>query len=233
MKEVISMDKTMIKKIQIGFISLSALTVLAACGNGGTGEEPPAQEDPATEEPAPAPEEETGQDDTSGQDDTGSQSDTSGNQDQAATDTSNGINNVEFPVTMDDAVQTFHDEFGEDVTIDQIDFDEDDGNYEYNVQGWNQENEYDLDINADTGEIQERDTESDNDDDDQEDTLELENILTPQEAMDIAVQEAGSEIVEEWSLDTDNGLTVYEVNLENADDDDITIDAATGDVVDR
>lgn len=233
MKEVISMDKTMIKKIQIGFISLSALTVLAACGNGGTGEEPPAQEDPATEEPAPAPEEETGQDDTSGPDDTSGQSDTSGNQDQAATDTSNGINNVEFPVTMDDAVQTFHDEFGEDVTIDQIDFDEDDGNYEYNVQGWNQENEYDLDINADTGEIQERDTESDNDDDDQEDTLELENILTPQEAMDIAVQEAGSEIVEEWSLDTDNGLTVYEVNLENADDDDITIDAATGDVVDR
>lgn len=222
------MDKTIVKKIQMGFISLSALTVLAACGNGGTQEEPPAQEDPATEEPAPAPEEETGQDNTGGQDNTSDQEATGGNQDQPAPNTSNGIYNVEFQVTLDDAIQTFYDTFNEDVTIDQIDFDDDNGVFEYDIDGWDQGNEYSLEINADTGDVQEQESESD---DDQDDTLDLENIITPQEAMDIAVQEAGSEIVEEWTLEVEDGLTIYEVNLENADNDDIVIDATTGDII--
>lgn len=217
------MDKTIVKRIQMGFISLSALTVLAACGNGGTQEEPPAQEDPTTEEPAPAPEDEASQDgaaddDTAGQDDTAPDT----------ADTSSGIYNVEFQVSLDDAIQTFYDTFGDDVTIDQIDFDEENGIYEYDIDGWDQENEYSLEINADTGEILEESSESD---DDQDDTLDLENIITPQEAMDIAVEEAGSDIVEQWTIEEDDGLTVYEVELENADDDDIKIDASTGDII--
>jgi uncharacterized membrane protein YkoI len=226
------MDKTVIKKMQMGFISLSALAVLAACGNGGTQEAPPAQEDSATEEPAPAPEEETTQDETGGEDTAGQDeaaSDQEQGQDAGSTetaDTSNGIYNVEFQVTLDDAIQTFYDTYGEEVTIDQIDFDDDNGSYEYDIDGWDQENEYSLEINADTGEVTEQSSETD---DDQDDALELENIITPQEAMDAAVQEAGSEMIDEWTLEEDDGMTVYEIDFNDVED--VTIDAATGDII--
>ena len=209
-KEGNIMDKKIVKKIQMGIISLSALAVLTACGDGGTQDDAPAQDEPTTEEPAPSPEDEASQDGATGE------------------DTASGIYNREFQVSLDDATQMFYDMFGEDATIDQIEFDEDDGVYEYNIDGWDQENEYELDINADTGDIIEENTERDSD---QDDTLELEGIISPQEAMDIAVEEAGSEIVEDWTLEVDDGVTVYEVNFENADDDDIVIDAASGDII--
>ena len=209
-KEGNIMDKKIVKKIQMGIISLSALAVLTACGDGRTQDDAPAQDEPTTEEPAPSPEDEASQDGATGE------------------DTASGIYNREFQVSLDDATQMFYDMFGEDATIDQIEFDEDDGVYEYNIDGWDQENEYELDINADTGDIIEENTESDSD---QDDTLELEGIISPQEAMDIAVEEAGSEIVEDWTLEVDDGVTVYEVNFENADDDDIVIDAASGDII--
>jgi hypothetical protein len=46
------MNKTLLKKIQLGILSLSAVGLLAACGGGGGTEEPPAT-DPSMEEPAP------------------------------------------------------------------------------------------------------------------------------------------------------------------------------------
>ena len=45
------MSKELLKKLQIGVVSLSAVALLAACGNDGV-EEPPMDEDPAIEEPA-------------------------------------------------------------------------------------------------------------------------------------------------------------------------------------
>lgn len=229
-KEGNIMDKKIVKKIQMGIISLSALAVLTACGDGGTQDDAPAQDEPTTEEPAPSPENEASQNGATGEDTADEVQDEGQDQSQDAgtSDTASGIYNREFQVSLDDATQMFYDMFGEDATIDQIEFDEDDGVYEYNIDGWDQENEYELDINADTGDIIEENTESDSD---QDDTLELEGIISPQEAMDIAVEEAGSEIVEDWTLEVDNGVTVYEVNFENADDDDIVIDAASGDII--
>lgn len=226
------MDKQIIKKIQMGFISLSAVAVLAACGND-TQEEMPATEDPV--EDTQTPEEDTTQDqdeNTDNQDQDTTQDETTEtpdqNQNQGSVDTSNGLYNVEFPVSLDQAIQIFHDTFGEDVTIDQIDFDSNDGEYEYDISGWDQENEYDIDINATTGDIRDQETERD---DDQDDTLDLDNIITPQEAMEIAVQDSGSDYVDEWSLEEEDGLTVYEIEIENGDD--ITLDATNGDILDR
>lgn len=207
----------MIKTLKLGFISLSALAVLAACGDG-TQDEAPVTDDPV--EDTQTPEEDTAAEDTTG------------TQDNASSDTTDGILNMEFEVSFDQAVQTFYDTFGENANIDEIDLDTDRGAYEYNISGWDDTNEYDMEIDAETGDIKEENTDPENDNDnDQDDILALDNILTPKEAMDIAVQEVGSDFVEDWKLENDDGLTVYEIGLEN--DDDITIDATTGDIIDR
>lgn len=45
------MKKTLLKKMQLGILSLSAVGLLAACGSNNM-EEEPAPEDPAVEDPA-------------------------------------------------------------------------------------------------------------------------------------------------------------------------------------
>ena len=220
------MKNQIIKKMQLGMVSLSAIALLAACGND-TQEQTQPTNDPVeeTQTPAAGTDSEAGDDRTTGETNEGTQ-------EQAPADVSNGINGVEFSTTMDQAIQTFHETFGEEANIDEISFDVERGSYEYQISGWDDQNEYEIEINAETGDIvnQETDRDSDNDND-RGDILELGDILSPQEAIDIAVQESGSDYVEEWSLEEDDGMTVYDINIENGND--ITLNAVTGDIVNR
>lgn len=188
--------------MQLGLVSLSAIALLAACGND-TLEETPTTEDPVENTETPA-------------------------EDNSTPDTTQGIYGVEFQVTLDQAIETFRETFGEDVNIDEIELDSDFDTYAYRMSGWDTENEYELKIDADTGDVLDEQSEPN---DDTEDALNLEGIITPAEAMEIAVTESGSDVVKEWTLEEDDGMTVYEVDIENSDD--ITLDAATGNVVDR
>lgn len=211
------MNKTILNKIKLGTLSLSAIALLAACGND-TPTETPTVDDPAVEEPVEEPGAEVAPEEPADEE-----------PEQAGpADTSNGIHNVEFPVSLDQAVQIFYDTFGENINIDEIELDEDIRGFEYSISGWDDNNDYDIDISAQSGEIKSQETEPDNDSDD---TINLDNIITPQEAMDIATADAGVDFVEGWTLEVDDGLTVFEIDLNGADD--ITINAETGDIVDR
>jgi len=223
------MESTVIKKIQLGLLSVSAIALLAACG-GGTEEEMPPMDNQTEETQSPEEESQEGTQDGDIQDEITDEATDGSGSEESSVDTSNGILNVEFPVTLDQATQSFYDTFNENVNIDQVEFDEDDGTYEYQISGWDEENEYELDVNAETGDVVEQETD---DDDDDEETIAFDNIISPQEAMQAAVDTADTEFVESWDLDVDDGTTVYDVELENADDDDVTIDAETGDVVDQ
>lgn len=210
-------------KIKLGTLSLSAVALLAACGDDTT-TETPTTDDPPVEEPAvETPTEDTTPDDTADVEDPGDVGP------GGSVDTSQGISNVEFPTTMEQAVQIFNDTFGANINIDQIELDEDIRGYEYSVSGWDDANEYDIDIDAHTGEV--KDQETDADDDNDGDRINLENVISPQEAMDIATADAGVDFVEGWTLEVDDGITVYEIDLDGADD--LTINAETGDIVDR
>jgi len=226
-----------IKKIQLGLLSFSAVAILAACGGGNDEEMPPM--DDQTEETQPQEDSQEGTQDGEIQDeitdeaadDSGSEDGTTSDQNEEAVDTSNGILNAEFPVALNQATQLFSDTFGANVNIDQVEFDEDDGVYEYQISGWDDQNEYDLDVDAESGDIVEEETD---DDDDEEDTLTFDNIITPQEAMQAAVNAGNTDYVESWTLEVEDGTMVYDVDLENDDDDDdITVDAETGDVIDQ
>ena len=212
------MNKTIIQKIKLGVLSLSAVALLAACANDDAElTDNPVVEDPVTEEPtdntneteeATEPEEPTNV--------MGSQ------------DTSNGIYDVEFPVTLEQATELFAQTFGEDVNISSIELDEDIRGYEYDLSGWDGEQEYELSLDAHSGEIKKQDIEQDND---RDDIINFDNIITPREAMEIAVNDTGVDFVEGWSLEEDDGIIVYEIDLQGSDD--ITLNAETGDIVDR
>lgn len=215
------------KKLGMGIVSLSAVALLAACGDTNTTEDP-AVEDPAIEEPAtdPATDDTTDNATDDATDDMTDDTTADTTQTTDAPDTSNGIYGVEFAVSLEEAVQIFHETFGEGINISDVDFDTDRGNYEYQISGWDEENDYELDIDATTGEVNEEETDRDSD---RDNVIDFNAIISPTEAMDIAVEESGSDFVEDWSLEEDDGFTIYEVNIENGND--ITIDAETGDVL--
>ena len=209
------MNKTIIQKIKLGALSLSAVALLAACADNKEPIDDPVGNDPVVEEPT---------DDTTQDDDaTDKEEPAIGSQ-----DTSNGIYDVEFPVTLEQATELFAQTFGEDVNISSIELDEDIRGYEYDLSGWDGEQEYELSLDAHSGEIKKQDTETDND---RDDVINLDNIITPREAMEIAVNDTGVDFVEGWSLEEDDGIIVYEIDLQGIDD--ITLNAETGDIVDR
>lgn len=226
------------KRMKLGLVSLSAVALLAACSNGGSGgsegttplepenteevESNVAGDDAAQEESS-----ESAADNVENADDTSNE--------EAANDSTNqgnnqedspGIENIDFPITVEDAVSTFNNAFGS-PNIDTIEFDRDDGRYVYDFDGWDDQAEYEMTIDAQTGEILSQDTDDD-DDADEDDRLELDGIISPQEAMGIALEESSGNYVEEWDLDTDFGETVYEIDIEG--DNDIDVDAQTGEI---
>ena len=212
------MNKTIIQKIKLGVLSLSAVALLAACANDDAElTDNPVVEDPVTEEPT----------DNTNETDEATEPEEPTNV-MGSQDTSNGIYDVEFPVTLEQATELFAQTFGEDVNISSIELDEDIRGYEYDISGWDGEQEYELSLDAQSGEIKEQDTETDND---RDDVINLDNIMTPREAMEIAVNDTGVDFVEGWSLEEDDGIIVYEIDLQGSDD--ITLNAETGDIVDR
>src|SRR5699024_2657806 len=224
------MDTTIFKKWKLGLVSLSALALMAACGNDN--DPLPDTETPdTTEEPAEDPadtengtDEQTG--DQAGEEDTTDQSDTTDNENTETGTASEGILSMTFQISLEDAVQTFHDTFGENVNIEEVEFDEDHGEYYYEIDGWEGNKEYELDIHANTGEIRKESTDDNEDPDDY--ILEIENYITPEEAMQAAVDVSTTDFVEEWTLEFEDGRPVYDIDLQGADD--VEVDAETGEV---
>lgn len=148
-----------------------------------------------------------------------------------ATSSTKGIENKEFDISMEQAVDKFEETF-ENAKLTSIAIDKDSGNYIYEIEGFNDKNEVEINIDAMSGDIVKQDTD-DRDDVIDDDVLELEGIITPQEAMKTAIDKVGSGYAKEWSIDSKDGKVYYEVDVEgsNQDDDDVHIDAKTGDFI--
>lgn len=218
--------------IKVGVLSLSAALLMAACDNGDdTLDTTPVEEETTETDNGDTAEdqteedvEETAEEEASTEDDTVEEDAT--DEDSNMTD-SQGLEGMTFAVSLDDAIDLFYETFGsEDINIEEIQFERDDNRFIYEFEGWDESNEYELDIDAETGDIikQEQD-----DNDDTEDILDLDGIISPEEAMDIALEAAGSGYVEEWKLEVEDGRTVYEIDIEEGDDQEV--DAHTGDVL--
>lgn len=239
----------MTKQMKLMLVSLSSVALMAACGDDGANDslgttpvQPETTEETETDDAGDTTvdegaEEGTAEEDTTVIDDSTSEEGTEDADDTGVTDDSTdasdaqvsdpdspGIENIEFPISVQDAIEIFNNEFGS-PNIDEIKFERDDGRYVYDFEGWDGEFEYEMEIDAQTGEILSQETEADTDHDD---ILDLDGIISPQEAMAIALEAAGSGYVEEWDLELENGFTVYEVDIEGGEDQDV--DAHTGEI---
>lgn len=218
------------KAIRLGVLSLSASLLLAACDDNDTQDTTPVEDDTEqtgdTDAGDDTAADNTGEDDT---DDTAADNTSDDETDGAADDAndSQGIQGMTFSVSLDDAIDQFYETFGsEDINISEIQFNYDDGRYLYEFEGWDGQYEYELDIDAETGEIVQQEQD---DDDDSGDILDLEGIISPEEAMEAALDASGSGYVEEWGLEVEDGRTIYDIDVEGGSDQ--QVDAQTGDVL--
>lgn len=223
------------KAVKLGVLSLTATLLLAACDDGDTLDTTPVEDDTELIDDANVEEGmEDAQDDETEDtsDDAVDDANIDEGMDDASDDTdestdSRGIEGMTFSVSLEDAIDRFYETFGsEEINIDEIQFDRDNGRFVYEFEGWDGEYEYELDIDAETGEIiqQEQDEA-----DDSEDILELDGIITPQEAMESALDASGSGYVEEWDLEVEDGRTIYDIDIEEGEDQ--KVDAQTGEVL--
>lgn len=209
------------KYLKVGFLSLASVAVLAACSSDNASQETTSQSQETTTSQAAESSESASEESTSQAESQSSESSSSSNggeSDAAA----------EFEIDMAAAVDIFLEQHPG-ASIEEVDFDDDDNHFEYQIDGFDDSNEYELDIHADTGEATDRDNEREDDTNDNE-AINFDAIISEREAIDIALGELGQDVtIEGWTLDADDGRTEYEI--ETRQDDDITIDAETGDIL--
>lgn len=212
-------------------VTLTSFFVLAACGN-----EPAEQgadttvTDPADETEELREESENSElDDGLGDSDTAendTSEDTTEETDTSQTSGDGGLESQDFAADAEVAREAFRQEFGQDVLIESIVLERDDGRYIYEIDGFDSSNEYQLEIDAETEEIISSETEADIED---ETPVEFEGLISAQEAMDTALAEVGSGMVTQWELDVDDGVTRYEIEID--DDIEVQVEAYEGTIV--
>ncbi len=208
------------KSLKLALLTSASVLTLAACGDNTTQE----TTEPETEEATDTTENTTTEENTDTTDDnTDDQGD-----DQAANTDSQGIENMDFAVSLQDAVETFKGEVGDDaVQITDVNFDTENGTYVYEFTGFSNGTEYEGSVDAENGDVVDFESEAGEDMDD--DVLDLDNVVDPSEAMTVALDSTGSGYVKEWELDVENGTPVYDIDIENASD--VKVNAETGEVL--
>lgn len=209
------------KSLKLALLTSASVLTLAACGDNTTQE----TTEPETEEQTTDTTEDSATDENT--DTTDENTDDQGD-DQAANTDSQGIENMDFAVSLQDAVETFKGEVGDDaVQITDVNFDTENGAYVYEFTGFSNGTEYEGSIDAETGDVVDFESEAGEDMDD--DVLDLDNVVDPSEAMTVALDSTGSGYVKEWELDVENGTPVYDIDIENASD--VKVNAETGEVL--
>lgn len=112
--------------------------------------------------------------------------------------------------------------------IQKVDFDKNFGDWTYEITGVSENREYDVEINAVSGDI----IKADEDDVDDDAYLAFDTIITPEEAIEIAKTALAEEaaVLEGWELDVDDTRTKYDIEFEGSNRD-VKLDAETGEVI--
>jgi len=144
-------------------------------------------------------------------------------------DLKTGIEEKEFNISLDDAVDKFKETFpSEGVDVSSVELDEDDDNYVYDIQGFDENKEYEAKIDAESGEVLAQEEETDEEVKDNV-AIDFVSIISPKEAMDKAL-ENNEGYVKSYEIESnDEGKLVYKINVEDGDD--VELDAESGDIL--
>ena len=184
----------------LSLVGLSGL-VLAACGDSAeTTDTTPATDDTTTE--------------------TSSVTEDTGVVENATTAT-------EDILSLEEVVDIYMGEYPN-AQIQKVDFDKDFGDWTYEMTGVSENREYNVEINAVSGDI----IKVDEDDIDDDAYLAFDTIITPEEAIEIAKTALADEsaVLEGWELAVDNNRTEYDIEFEGSNRG-VTLDAETGEVI--
>lgn len=190
--------------------SLAGLT-LAACGDGGTPANDPAPTDPGAESSMSTTPE-------------------TGSQQESSPSSNSQADPMADVITMTEALDVYWADYP-DAQIEEVDFDDDRSNqWTYEITGVFENREYEMEINAQTGEVINVD---EGDADNDEEYLTFDAIIEPQEAITIArdALTTADATFDGWHLDMDNNRAEYEIEFKGSDNRDVTINAETGDVI--
>ncbi|HLS32203.1 MAG TPA: PepSY domain-containing protein [Brevibacterium sp.] len=132
------------------------------------------------------------------------------------------------PVEAHDAVATAQDEVGEGTRhAVELDYDEDAGAWQWDVKILDGTTDHKVVIDAVTGEV--ATTESDTTDD-EEQAIDLDSPMPYDQALELATAERDGEL-RGWKLEYDDGMTQYQFDIvSGSDEDEVTVDAESGDV---
>lgn len=149
-------------------------------------------------------------------------------------------------LALNEAIEQFQAEYP-DAELEEIEVELRHEDYKIKIHGFQENREYELEFSVDPVEITK--TEEDDEDGDQDEALVLNELITIDQASEIALEEAAGGTITDWKLDTDDGKTVWEVKVgdpaaettsdtEDDDDDDddnnklkVVIDATTSEVI--
>lgn len=148
--------------------------------------------------------------------DVASETDTAG--DDAKTDSNTATENA-ITLSAEDAIKIFSDKYAN-VKIDEISFEKDNGVYAYEINGFDDANEYELEVNAADGSIIKDKSEKDNTADKK--AIDLGLIKNIDELVATSLKDAGDGYhLDSFSIEHEAGITKLDIEVENASGKDI------------
>lgn len=140
-----------------------------------------------------------------------------------------GIEDEEFDISLDDAVDKFKEEFDqESMEISSVKFDEEDGKYSYDIVGYTDDNEYEAKVDAESGEILSKEEEKEKESED-DNSIDFVAIKSPKEAMSKALENNEGQVKSYELKYNDDDKLVYNIDIEDGDD--VELDAETLDII--
>ena len=159
---------------------------------------------------------------------------TSSSVQQEATTTSEKTSAV--AVSLEKVTTAFEKKYPE-AKITSLQLDTDFGRYFYEIEGVDQQKEYQVEVNAETGEFTKEKVETLDADEQngvkmQEEALDLTNIISREQATTLAEKEAKVGQAPDWKLEKELGITYWEVKVKEGQQKiEVKIDAHSGKIL--
>ena len=139
-------------------------------------------------------------------------------------------------VSLEKVTTAFEKKYPE-AKITSLQLDTDFGRYFYEIEGVDQQKEYQVEVNAETGEFTKEKVETLDADEQngvkmQEEALDLTNIISREQATTLAEKEAKVGQATDWKLEKELGITYCEVKLKECQQKiEVKIDALSGEIL--
>ncbi|MBI1714417.1 Peptidase propeptide and YPEB domain-containing protein [Lactobacillus crispatus] len=115
-------------------------------------------------------------------------------------------------LSQEDAVNKFYEKYGS-KSIKEIELEQKKNSYVYEIEGFDSQNEYKVKIDASNGNILKAESEK-LDSDDEAQALDLNNMMTREQATQLAQTQVSGQPVE-WSLEMDDDQPIWKVEFED------------------